>query len=198
MALTATIFKANLQISDMDRNYYAEHQLTLARHPSETDERMMVRLLAFALHADERLSFTKGLCADDEPDLWQKSYSDEIELWLEVGLPDERRLRKACNRSARVCLYLYGGRGAEIWWQRNRDLLQRFANLKVLEVPEGASQGLTGLVQRNMQLNCTIQDGEIWLNEDDQSCQVVPLVPALLPALNPRFSSCVTTWRASP
>ena len=136
MALSSTIFKANLQISDMDRHYYEEHQLTLARHPSETDERMMVRLLAFALHADEQLSFTKGLCDDEEPALWQKSLSDEIELWVDVGQPDERRIRKACSRATRVCIYLYGGRNAELWWQRNVNKLQRFENLTVLEIPE--------------------------------------------------------------
>ena len=95
MALSSTIFKADLNISDIDRNYYAEHQLTLARHPSETDERMMVRLLAFALHADERLTFTKGLCVDEDPALWLKNYTGEIDLWIDVGLPDEKRLRKA-------------------------------------------------------------------------------------------------------
>src|SRR5680860_958910 len=110
MALKATIFKATLNIADMDRHYYADHQLTLAQHPSENDERMMIRLLAFALNAREGLEFTKGLSTDDEPELWQKSLSDEIELWIELGLPDESRLRKACNRSKQVILYTpYGG-----------------------------------------------------------------------------------------
>jgi uncharacterized protein YaeQ len=176
MALSATIFKAHLQISDMDRNYYGEHQLTLARHPSETDERMMVRLLAFALHAGERLGFTKGLCVDEEPDLWQKSYSGEIELWIDVGLPDERRVRKACNRAVQACLYLYGGRAAELWWQRNADKLSRFANLAVLEVPEAASAGLVSLVQRSMQLQCTVQDGELWVTADGRTVTVTPRV----------------------
>lgn len=176
MALTATIFKVDLQISDMDRNYYAEHQLTLARHPSETDERMMVRLLAFALHADEQLNFTKGLCDDEEPDLWQMSLTGEIERWIDVGLPDERRLRKACNRSAQVSLYTYGGRGADLWWQRTADKLQRFNNLSVIELPETATKGLTSLVQRSMQLQCTIQDGEIWLSSGEQTCSVTPLI----------------------
>lgn len=175
MALSSTIFKVNLQISDMDRNYYAEHQLTLARHPSETDERMMVRLLAFTLHADEKLGFTKGLCADEEPALWQKTLSDEIDLWVDVGLPDERRLRKACSRAVRVCLYLYGGRNADQWWQRNASKLQRFKNLNVFEIPEAASQAMTALVQRSMHLQCTIQDGEVWLNCGDQTVGVVPL-----------------------
>jgi uncharacterized protein YaeQ len=176
MALSSTIFKANLQISDMDRHYYEEHQLTLARHPSETDERMMVRLLAFALHADEQLSFTKGLCDDEEPAIWQKSLSDEIELWVDVGQPDERRVRKACSRSTRVCIYLYGGRNAELWWQRNVNKLQRFENLTVLEIPEDTCNELVSLVQRSMQLQCTIQDGEVWLNCGDQTVGVLPLV----------------------
>ncbi len=176
MALSSTIFKANLQISDMDRHYYAEHQLTLARHPSETDERMMVRLLAFALNADEHLSFTKGLCDDEEPALWQKSYSDEIELWVDVGQPDERRLRKACSRAAQVSLYLYGGRTAEQWWQRNVNKLQRFSNLSVIEIPETACQEMASLVQRSMQLQCTVQDGELWLNCGDQTVNITPII----------------------
>lgn len=105
MALKATIFKAEISISDMDRHYYQEHPLTIAQHPSETNERMMVRLLAFALNADERLEFTKGLSADDEPELWNKNYSDEIELWIELGQPDEKRIRKACGRSRQVIIY---------------------------------------------------------------------------------------------
>ena len=176
MALTATIFKAHLQISDLDRPYYGDHQLTLARHPSETEERMMVRLLAFALHADESLNFTKGLCVDEEPDLWLKSLTGEIDLWIDVGLPDERRVRKACNRAIRVCLYLYGGRAAGLWWQRNADKLQRFANLRVVELPEEQSKGLASLAQRGMQLQCTVQDGEVWFSCGDQSLSISPLV----------------------
>ena len=176
MALSATIFKVALSISDMDRNYYGEHQLTLARHPSETDVRMMVRLLAFALNADEHLSFTKGLCADEEPDLWLKSLTDEIELWVDVGLPDERRVRKACNRASQVNLYLYGSRGAEQWWLRNADKLTRFNNLNILEFSDATCNELASLVQRNMQLQCTVQDGEIYLTAGDQTCTISPQV----------------------
>jgi uncharacterized protein YaeQ len=176
MALSATIFKAALQISDMDRNYYAEHLLTLARHPSETDERMMLRLLAFALHADEQLNFTKGLCADDEPDLWQKTLTNEIELWIDVGLPDERRIRKACNRSKQVYLYSYGRRGVDIWWQKIHSKLQRFDNLNVIEIPDESMLALGQMAQRNMQLQCTVQEGEIWLNSDEKNCSIAPIV----------------------
>lgn len=161
MAIKATIFKALLQISDMDRNYYQEHQLTLARHPSETDERMMVRLLAFALHADERLEFTKGLCADDEPELWLRSFSDEIELWIEVGQPDENRIRKACNRAKQVVIYNYGGRGAGVWWQKLGDKLLRHDNLQVISLAEPSLKALAELVKRSMELHISIQDGLI-------------------------------------
>jgi len=176
MALPSTIFKINLQISDLDRQYYNEHQLTLARHPSETDERMMVRLIAFALHAYENLFFTKGLCADDEPALWRKNLTGEIELWIDVGLPDERRVRKACNRAEQVCLYLYGGRAADLWWQRNTSKLQRFSNLKVFELKEADCRSLKTLVQRSMQFQFTIQDGEVWLSCADQTLNISPLL----------------------
>ena len=113
MASNATIFKATMQISDMDRHYYEDHALTLARHPSETDERMMVRLLAFALHAHENLSFGRGLSSEEEPALWQKDLTGAIDLWIEVGQPDEKTIRQACGRAKQVCIYIYGGRGAD-------------------------------------------------------------------------------------
>lgn len=109
MAPKATVYKAQLQIADMDRGYYHDHNLTLAQHPSETDARMMLRLLAFALNASDSLQFSKGLCVDDEPELWQKSLSDEIELWVEFGQSDEKWVRKACGRSKQVQLFAYGG-----------------------------------------------------------------------------------------
>ncbi len=172
MAIKATIFKAELQIADMDRNYYQPHLLTLARHPSETDERMMVRLLAFALHADKMLCFTRGLSSDDEPDLWSKSLSDEIELWIDIGQPDERRIRKACGRAREVAVYCYSSRSAAVWWQQNRSRLQRFDNLRVVNIASGAGKRLARLAQRNMQLQCTIQDGQLWLADDAESVQV--------------------------
>lgn len=175
MALPSTIFKADLSISDLDRQYYADHQLTLARHPSETDERMMVRLLAFILYADERLVFSKGLCADDEPALWQKSFSGDIELWVDVGLPDEKRVRKACQKSEQTVLLLYGGRSAELWWERNVTKVSRFDNLTVYEVSEQDSNSLLQIVKRSMKLQCTLQDGVVWITGQDGSISVSPL-----------------------
>ena len=172
MALKATIFKADVQIADMDRHYYQDHNLTLARHPSETDGRMMVRLLAFMLNASEDLAFTKGLSTDDEPELWRKNLVDEVELWIEVGLPDEKRIRKACNRAAKVIVYSYGGRAAQIWWDQLHNKAARFANLSVCNVPDTAVESLGELVQRSMRLQCNIQDGQIWLSDQERSIQV--------------------------
>lgn len=172
MALKATIFKADLNISDMDRGYYASHALTIARHPSENDERMMLRIAAFALHADEQLSFTKGLCADDEPEVWRKNYADEIELWIDLGEPDEKRLRKACGRADQVWLYCYGGRASEIWWQGMQGKASRFSNLTVVSIPPDTLQQLTTLTERSMQLQATIQDGQMWLSSGERSVLV--------------------------
>ncbi len=176
MALKATIFKAELQISDMDRHYYAAHALTLAQHPSETDERMMVRLVAFARHASDTLSFTKGISTDDEPDLWQKDLIGTIELWIDIGQPDEKRIRKACGRAQQVVIYCHSGHSAELWWQKIQDKLTRFDNLTVINLPATATQALAKLTQRGMQLQCSIQDGQLWMSTAEDSVAVEPSV----------------------
>ncbi|MBW4935430.1 YaeQ family protein [Marinobacter sp. F4206] len=174
MALKATIFKATLNIADMDRHYYADHHLTIAQHPSETDERMMIRLLAFALNADEHLEFTKGLSTDDEPELWRKSLSDEIELWIELGLPEEGRLRKACNRARQVILYTYGGRAVPLWWEKHHNKLNRFDNLTLINLPQDATEALGQLAQRSMNFQVTIQDGEVSVSNEDALVNLTP------------------------
>ena len=163
MALKATIFKASLQIADTDRNYYQTHALTLARHPSETDERMMMRLLAFALHAHERLTFGKGLSTDDEPDLWQKDLTGAIELWVDVGLPNASRLRKACGRANDVVVYGYGGSAAAKWHTEIAATVTRTRNLQVRNIPPEASRAMARLAQRNMELSYTVQEGQVWV-----------------------------------
>jgi uncharacterized protein YaeQ len=168
MALKSTIYKADLQIADMDRQYYGAHALTIARHPSETDERMMVRIMAFALHADEALAFGKGLSSDDEPDLWQKDLTGAIDLWIEVGQPDEKRILKACGRASRVVIYSYSS-NSHIWWNQTANKVERAKNLSVFNLPVATSQTLQKLAQRSMQLQCTIQDGQAWINGDGES-----------------------------
>jgi uncharacterized protein YaeQ len=175
MAIKATVCKATLQIADMDRNYYADHALTLARHPSETDERMMVRLLAFALYAEEYLTFAQGMSNDDEPDLWCKDLTGAIQTWISVGLPDERLIRKACGRSNQVVLITYG-RSADIWWNENRDKMQRQSNLTVLKLTTETTQALAAWAQRNMALQCNIQEGDIMLTSDAGMIEVEPIV----------------------
>ena len=172
MASNATIFKATLQIADLDRNYYADHALTIARHPSETDERMMVRLLAFVRYAHETLVFGRGLSTEDEPDLWRRDLTGAIELWIDVGQPEERRLRRACNRAAQVCVFNYGGRGADLWWEQNRAVLERLDNLTVLNLAYETSRTLAGLAQRNMPLQCTVQEGQVWLADGQHAVPI--------------------------
>ncbi|MFA6985362.1 MAG: YaeQ family protein [Arenimonas sp.] len=172
MAVKATIFKAELQISDMDRNYYQMHALTLAQHPSETEERLMVRLLAFALNASDSLAFGRGISTDDEPDLWQKDLTGVIDRWIEIGQPDEQRIRKACGRAGQVLLYTFSGRSAAIWWEKNSAALERCRNLSVIDVPAETSQAIARLASRNMQLQCFVQDGHVQLMNDTDTVQI--------------------------
>lgn len=176
MALKSTIVKAELQISDMDRHYYAEHPLTLAQHPSETDTRLMVRLLAFALFAHERLAFGRGLSTDEDPDLWLHDYTGEIEQWIELGQPDESRLRRACGRAREVVVLNYGGRAADLWWEKNAGALSRLRNLRVLDLPAEEVQALSARHARSLRLNVLIQDGEVQWLADDHALTLHPQV----------------------
>ncbi|HVE11139.1 MAG TPA: YaeQ family protein [Paraburkholderia sp.] len=167
MALKSTIYKAELQIADMDRHYYADHALTIALHPSETSERMMVRVAAFALFAQERLEFCKGLSDTDEPDLWEKDLTGAIDTWIDVGQPDERRIAKASGRANRVIVIAYGGRTSDVWWQGVRSKVERLRNVTVWTLGDGVADSLGKLAQRTMRLQCTVQDGAAWLGSED-------------------------------
>ena len=174
MALKATIYKVDLSLADMDRAYYADHALTVARHPSENDQRMMVRLLAFMRYADELLAFGKGLSTDDEPDLWRRDLTGAIDLWIVVGQPDERWLRKASGRAARVVVFNYGGRVAQLWWEQNRAVLERLPNLTVWRLAPDDTQALAAIAERSLRLQCLIQDGEMLITDERSSLRVVP------------------------
>ena len=176
MAIKATVFKAYLQIADMERHYYNDHALTLARQPSETDERMMVRLLAFALHAHEHLEFGQGMTDEDEADLWQKDLTGAIKLWIDFGTPDEKLIRKACGRAEQVVVYCYGGRVADMWFTQNSAQFGRQKNLTIISLPLESTQAMAGLAQRTMNLQCTIQDGQVWLSDGGTSVQVERMV----------------------
>ncbi len=178
MALRATIYKAEIHIADNDRAYYGSHAVTVARHPSETEERLMVRLLAYSLYidGDNALLFTKGLSEADEPDLWRMDLTGAIEQWIETGLPDERRLLKACGRARDVIVFAYG-RNVDIWWTGIKNKLSRARNLKVYALPPQATAALAATAQRNMVLNVNVQDAAAWLSgpTGEASVDIVPL-----------------------
>ena len=174
MALKATVVKAELQLSDLDRHHYATYPLTLAQHPSETDERLMVRVVAFALFASERLEFGKGLSTDDEPDLWRRDYTGDIELWIDLGQPDESRIRKACGRARQVVVVNYGGRAADLWWDKHASALTRLDNLTVIDIDAASVEALGAMIERSMRFNAIVQDGELQLMGERASVALRP------------------------
>ncbi|MBK1713898.1 YaeQ family protein [Rubrivivax gelatinosus] len=178
MALKSTIYKATLALADMDRPLYADHSLTLALHPSETEERLMVRLLAFALQAGagdsaDNLQFTRGLSDSDEPALWQRDLDGRLRHWIEIGQTDERRLAKACGRADRVTLYAYGN-SVPIWWAALQGKITRLRNLHIWQLPAAQTQELATLAARSMQLQVTVQDGHVWVGNAHTSVELSP------------------------
>ncbi len=183
MAIKSTIFKANVQLADIDHGYYADHALTLARHPSETDERMMGRLAALALNAhalqdtcggDGHLAFGDGLSDPDEPDVWLRDFTGRTRLWIEVGQPEEKPLVRACSKADEVRVYCFSN-AAEIWWRGIENKLTRLARLQVYRIPAEASQALAALAARSMQLQATVQEGVLSLGDSQRSVDVEPV-----------------------
>ncbi|KUP90801.1 YaeQ family protein [Tritonibacter horizontis] len=175
MAQKSTIYRVELSVSDMDRHYYETHKLTIAKHPSETDERLMVRMLAFALNAHEHLEMAKGLSTDDEPDIWQKSLSGVLNVWVALGLPSEKIVRQSCAKADRVVIYPYGGKAADIWWEKIKNFTNRFDNLQVVNLSQTDTNELAKLLSRSMRLQVNIQDGEVMVSVDDSIVYVTPV-----------------------
>jgi uncharacterized protein YaeQ len=175
MALKSTIFKLDLNIADLDRQFYQDFALTLARHPSETDERMMLRVLAFAMHAGPGLEFGRGISSDEEPGLWRKDLTGAIETWIELGTPDPDRLRKACSRARQVILYSYGDRAVPVWWDKHRSTLARFEHLAIWQIEDSACKALAAMARPGMSLQCTITEGEAWFSGEQGSISVRPV-----------------------
>jgi uncharacterized protein YaeQ len=168
MALKATINKATIHLSDMDRHYYDTLQLTIAQHPSETDCRMMVRLIAFVLNANEHLQFGKGVSDEDEAAIWQINYSDVIELWIELGQIDEKRIKRACNRSQQTKLYCYGS-SVNTWWSQIKNKMRQFEQLTIEQFSPETTNALEKLASRSMEFQCSIQDGQLWLTAGEET-----------------------------
>ena len=184
MALKSTIYKAQLQIADIDHNYYADHALTMARHPSETDERMMVRLVALAFnahqlkdlcHGDATLAFGAGLSDPDDPDVSLTDFTGRKRVWIEVGQPEEKPLSRACSKSDRVLVYPFN-HAAEIWWRGIENKLNRQSKLGVVRIPSEASQAMASMAERSMQLQATIQEGGMTLSSNLGSVHFEPVV----------------------
>jgi uncharacterized protein YaeQ len=174
MAPNATIYRLELQVSDMDRHYYAGHALTLAQHPSETPVRLMARVIAFALNAHERLEFGRGLSNDDDPDLWLRDYTGDVEHWIDLGQPDESRIRRACGRARVVTVVNYSGGAADIWWAKAAGSLSRLKNLSVVDLEPASVEAAAGLLERSMNLTAMIQDGQLQLIGDRGDVSLVP------------------------
>jgi uncharacterized protein YaeQ len=178
MAQKATIYKVELSVFDMDRHYYETHKLTVAKHPSETDERLMVRILAFALNAHEQLEMTRGLSTDDEPDIWQKNLSGELEMWVALGLPDAKIIRQSCGKANKVIVYSYGGRTAEMWWEKIKNNTTRFDNLEITNFSEKNTSELRKQASRSMKLQVNIQNGEVMVSDEASIVYVNPVTRA--------------------
>ncbi len=176
MALGSTIYKVSLQVSDLDRHYYQEHALTVAQHPSETSLRMMVRLLAFALNAHDQLIFTKGLSTDDEPDLWQKDLTGDIDTWIDVGQPSLKRVKKACSQSKTVRIYTFSGHSAERWYQQNQAGFSALNKLQLINFPVNQLKGIDDHLSRSMTLQCTVQEGTLWFGNEQSSHEITPQI----------------------
>lgn len=184
MALKSTVFKADVQLADIDHGCYTDLPLTLARHPSETDERMMVRLAALALqahqlndvcHGDGQLAFGAGLSDPDDPDVSLTDFTGRKRLWIEVGQPEEKPLSKACSKADHVLLYPFGP-AAEVWWKGMEGKVARQKKLAVWRIPADTAQELAALAQRSMQLQATIQEGELTLSSEQGMAVVAPVL----------------------
>lgn len=173
MALKPTIYKAQVELADSDRNCYESHALTLACHPSETLERMTVRLLAYCLNSARGLDFTKGISTADEPDLWCHADSGEIKQWIELGQPEEPRLRKACGRAEAVLVYAFG-KSSDTWWKLNGEAISALPRVQVWQFAWPEVEALSALMSRTMQLNISIVGGVMYVDNGEASVSLEP------------------------
>lgn len=176
MGSKVNIFKVVLNVSDIDRNYYQEHKFTLALQSTEPETLVIVNILAFALNANERLLYTKGNDKKQEPDIWQKDLTGDIELWIDIGQPDEKRLRKACARSKEVIIFNYGEENPDVWWKHKSPKYNRFKNLSVMNLSVQVLEDLAFIINRTMDLQCTIQDRHVWIGNDERTVEFDPIV----------------------
>jgi uncharacterized protein YaeQ len=183
MAIKSVVYKVNIGIADIDHGYYADHALTIAKHPSETDERMMIRLLTFALQAyqldamcngDAVMAFGPGLSDAGEPDVYIKDYTDQFQVWIEVGQPDDRAIIKASNKSEKAFVYAYQ-HASHVWFKNIENKLSRLRNLEIFYIEDALSAQLESMAKRSMQLQATIQEGQVMFSDGERSIDITPI-----------------------
>lgn len=170
MALKPTIYKFNISLSDINRNHYDTLNLTVAQHPSENPQRMMARVMAFCLNAQESLLFTKGLSEPDVPDIWVRTLDDQVALWIDVGEPAVERVKKATRLATSVKVYSFNAK-SDVWWEQSR---AGFSSLPVSVFrfdPEGIGR-LAGLLQRTMALSLTITGDSAFVATETGECEL--------------------------
>ncbi len=168
MALKSTIYKVNVELANMDQHYYDSLQLTIARHPSETEQRLIIRIICYILNAHPDLKFGKGISNEEEATIWQINYSNEIDLWIELGQLDEKRLKKACNKAKKVKLYCYGT-STDIWWSQIKSKVNKLDYLSVEKFDHSITDSLIKLISKTMEFQCSIQDGQLWLSSENET-----------------------------
>lgn len=172
MAQQATPYKVELNLTDLDRNVYENQRFTVARHPSETEERLAVRLIAYALWYDEHLAFGRGLSDVDEPALWQKSLDDRVLHWIEVGQPDAERITWCSRRTERFSLVAYGN--LRVWQNKVLDGVRSLKNLNVVGVGQEALEELARDLPRSIEWSVMISDGQLYIT-DERGQHEIPL-----------------------
>jgi uncharacterized protein YaeQ len=171
MALKATIFKAKISLSNLNIHFYDELTLTIARHPSENNLRMMSRILAYLLTAQEGPVFTKGISSDTEPDIWIVNHDGSVDHWIELGHLDERRIRQSSSKAKKVSIFSYQGNQSLSWFSSIENGLSRFNNLNIIHFSFPENQNIEDFAERGMNFSCNIEDDEMWLStEQDRIC----------------------------
>ena len=172
MAIKSTVFKVQLAISDITRGYYEDHALTIAQHPSETDVRLMLRIAAFALNAHEHLQFTKGMSSQEEPDLWQIDLTGEVQHWIDLGQPTDKRIRQSCSKARIVTIYTYQRDGGSHWYKTVQETAERFEQLSVVHLRIADESMIHSILDRSMNLNCVIDDGQVMLSDGEHNLNI--------------------------
>lgn len=177
MAIKPTIYKLRMAISDFNRDYYDTVNLTIALHPSEKVERMMARIVAYCLNAQENMTFTKGLSEIEEPDIWVKALDDQISLWIDMGEPAPDRIKKSSRQAALVKVYSFNSK-SDTWWEQSKNKVQQYTNVQIYQLDWQQIQTLATFVQRSMDWSLSISGDTVYIAAENEGCEM--LIKALV------------------